>query len=201
MNITRFTRNASAAVVAGIAGYASYWHQVDVAIRAGEHAPLPHVIPLSVDGMLIVASIVMVDDRQQGRRPRMSARIGFGLGILASVSANVAAAQPTMLGRTVAAWPAIALLLVVEMLSRKGRLIAERLGITVQPTVVAPVQQQAQRVIDRAATVLPVPVSPAPQFSDDDEDGRTSVGRGPIARRPMVSPLTGRVLSEKAPRV
>lgn len=202
MNVTRFTRNASAAVVAGIAGYASYWHQVDVAIRAGEHSPLPHVIPLSVDGMLVVASITMVDDRQNGRKPRMSARVGFGLGILASISANVAAAQPTLLGRMVAAWPAMALLLVVEMLSRKGRLIAEQSALTVQPAVTAPVQQQAETVIRQAATVLPVPVSPGPVGSDeDDEDERTTAGRRPIARRPSVSPLTGRLLSERAPRV
>jgi len=197
---TRFARNVSAAIVAGIAGYASYWHQVSVATLAGERAELAHVIPLSVDGMLVVASIVMVDDRQNGRKPRMSARVSFALGILASIGANVAAAQPTLLGRLVAAWPAMALLLVVEMLSRKGKL--DREPAVTAPSVTESVQRQAQQVVDRAATVLPVPVSPGQAFSEEDEDDeRPMVGRGPIARRPFVSPLTGRVLAEKAPRV
>src|SRR5262245_43582361 len=121
MNLTRFTRNASAAVVAGIAGYASFWHQVAVALRAGERAEIAHVVPLSVDGMLVVASIVMVGDRQQGRKPRWSARIAFLIGTAATIGANVAGAHPTVMGRLVAAWPALALLLVVEMLSRKGK--------------------------------------------------------------------------------
>lgn len=200
MNVTRFTRNASAAVVAGIAGYASYWHQVAVATRAGERAELAHIVPLSVDGVLVVASIVMVDARHEGRHPHWVARVGFGIGILASVSANIASALPTWLGRAEAAWPAFALLLVVEMLSRRGRPIRE--SATTAPTVVAPVQQQAETVIRQAATVLPVPVSPGPVGSDDDDDDeRTLAGRRPIARRPAVSPLTGRVMSEKAPRV
>lgn len=124
MGLIRFTRSASAAIVAGIAGYASYWHQVAVASMAGERAEIAHVIPLSVDGMLVVASVVMVDDRQQGRKPRWSARIAFFIGTLATIGANVAGAHPTLLGRVVAAWPALALLLVVEMLSRKGKQIA-----------------------------------------------------------------------------
>ena len=99
MDLTRFTRNASAAVVASIAGYASYWHQVAVATRAGERAELAHIVPLSVDGVLVVASIVMVDARHEGRYPHWVTRVGFGIGILASVSANIASALPTWLGR------------------------------------------------------------------------------------------------------
>jgi hypothetical protein len=125
MNVTRTARNTSAAVVAGIAGYASYWHQVAVASLAGERAEIAHIIPLSVDGMLVVASIVMVDDRQQGRRPRWSARVAFLIGTLATIGANVAGAHPTLLGRLIAGWPALALPLVVEMLSRRGRWITE----------------------------------------------------------------------------
>ena len=200
MDLTRFTRNASAAVVASIAGYASYWHQVAVATRAGERAELAHIVPLSVDGVLVVASIVMVDARHEGRYPHWVTRVGFGIGILASVSANIASALPTWLGRAEAAWPAFALLLVVEMLSRRGKLNPD--SAVNAPSTTAPVQQQAETVIRQAATVLPVPVSPAPARSDDnDDDDSGQTGRGPIPRRPARSPLTNRVLSERAPRV
>lgn len=205
MNLTRFARNASAAVVAGIAGYASYWHQVAVATRAGERTEIAHVIPLSVDGMLVVASIVMVDDRQHGRKPRWSARIAFLIGTAATIGANVAGAHPTVLGRTVAAWPALALLLVVEMLSRKGKRVLDE---PVAQTVV----EQAETLTRAAA--LPVPVSPATGIPANAPATDTPVrvttarvpGTGPQPRRAAVSPLTRdehgnpRVLMDRAPR-
>lgn len=139
VNWTRVGKNVSAGIVAGIAGYASYWHMASVALRAGERAELAHVMPLSVDGMLIVASIAMVDDRQQGLRPRPWAKAGFLIGITASIAANVTAAQPTWLGRVVAAWPALALLLVVEILSSRGhKSEAEEEESTVEAPMSAP---------------------------------------------------------------
>jgi hypothetical protein len=71
--------------------------------------------------MLVVASVAMVDDKRSSRRVRPMARIAFAAGVAASIAANIAAAQPTWGARVVAAWPALALLLVVEMLSRSGR--------------------------------------------------------------------------------
>lgn len=63
----------------------------------------------------------MVDDKRHGGRVRWSARIAFVTGVAASVAANIAAAEPTAGARIVAAWPAVALLLVVEMLARARR--------------------------------------------------------------------------------
>ena len=60
----------------------------------------------------------MVEDKRSGRNVRWSARIAFAAGVAASVAANIAAAHPTLGARIVAAWPAVAMLLVVEMLSR-----------------------------------------------------------------------------------
>jgi hypothetical protein len=148
-NWTRFARNISAGIVASIAGYASYWHQVHVALAAGERTELAHVIPLSVDGVLVVASVCMVDARREGRKPSWQTKVGFAAGIAASVGANVMSAQPTTLGRLVAAWPALALLLVVEMLSSKGKLIRE-MGPTMTTTP------------ELTAEMAEVPVSPAP---------------------------------------
>lgn len=123
---TRLARNLSAAVVAGIAAWSSYRHMVHVALTVGEQADVAYVLPLSVDGLLVVASIAMVDDRRSGRTVRWSARVAFTIGVLASLAANVSAAQPTIGARIVAAWPALALLLTVELLSRSGKLVRRR---------------------------------------------------------------------------
>jgi hypothetical protein len=115
---TRIARDASTVAVAGIAAWSSWSHMVAVALKFGERPEVAYVLPLSVDGMLIVASTAMVDDKRAGRPVRWSARIAFVAGVAASVAANIAAAQPTLGARIVAAWPAVALLLVVEILSR-----------------------------------------------------------------------------------
>lgn len=121
MNLTRITSTLGAGAVAGIAAWSSWSHQVHVAHMVGERPEVAYVLPLSVDGLLVVASAAMVDDKRGGRVPRWSARLAFVVGVAATVGANVASAQPTWGARIVAAWPAIALLLVVELLSRRGR--------------------------------------------------------------------------------
>ncbi len=118
MTPTRIARDVSTVAVAGIAAWSSWSHMVAVALRFGERPEVAYVLPLSVDGMLIVASAAMVEDKRAGRRVRWSARTAFAAGVAASVAANIAAAAPSPGARIVAAWPAVALLLVVEMLTR-----------------------------------------------------------------------------------
>ena len=61
-------RVATTAMVAGIAAWVSYWHMVSVADRYGEAATSAHLIPLSVDGLVIVASVCLVEIAGQLRR-------------------------------------------------------------------------------------------------------------------------------------
>ncbi len=113
-------RNVAAGVVAAIAAWSSYSHMVEVALRFGEGSQVAYALPLSVDGMLVVASVAMADDRQRQGRVRPIVRVAFAAGVIASVAANIAAAQPSYGARIVAAWPAVALLLVVEILARRN---------------------------------------------------------------------------------
>jgi hypothetical protein len=112
--------------VAGVAGYASYGHQYDVATMAHQSAALAAVFPLSVDGMLLAASLAIAEDKASGRRPRLWATVAFWLGAAVSVSANIASVTVHWgldpLAIAVSAWPPLALLITVEVLSRKGRL-------------------------------------------------------------------------------
>ncbi|WP_238015020.1 DUF2637 domain-containing protein [Dactylosporangium sp. AC04546] len=126
--LTRLAAAAGAAVVAGIAAWASWRHMVEVATTFGEDPLVAKWVPVSVDGMLVVASALMAGDKTNGRRPRISARVAFVVGVAASLAANIAAADPTIGARIVAGWPPLALFLVVEMLNRTER-----------PTLVAPV--------------------------------------------------------------
>jgi hypothetical protein len=54
-------RLAAAASIAGIAAWVSYWHMAGVTARYGEVGAAPYLIPLSVDGLVAVASVCLVE--------------------------------------------------------------------------------------------------------------------------------------------
>ncbi|MEU4214400.1 DUF2637 domain-containing protein [Actinoplanes sp. NPDC026623] len=56
-----FARLLATATIAGIAAWVSYWHMAGVAARYGETGASPFLLPLSVDGLIVVASICLVE--------------------------------------------------------------------------------------------------------------------------------------------
>lgn len=54
-------RLITTATIAGIAAWVSYWHMVAVIARYGETGAGPYLIPLTVDGLVIVASVCLVE--------------------------------------------------------------------------------------------------------------------------------------------
>jgi hypothetical protein len=189
LNAPRLASRLSAAVVAGIAAWSSYQHMVHVALGVGERPDVAYVLPLSVDGMLVVASVAMVDDRRSGRKVRWSARVAFVAGVTASVAANVAGAQPTVGARIVAAWPAVALLLVVELLSRQGRAVkaaAVRLADAAAPEPAPAVEAPATPAVEAPVPAAPRPArvrSPWPPGQVGPRRGRLRPAR-PVDARP-----------------
>jgi hypothetical protein len=47
--------------IAGIAAFVSYWHMATVAARYGESGLAPYLLPLSVDGLIVVGSVSLVE--------------------------------------------------------------------------------------------------------------------------------------------
>lgn len=54
-------RVVAASAIAGIAAWISYHHMVGVVARYGETGTVPYLLPLSVDGLIIVASVSLVE--------------------------------------------------------------------------------------------------------------------------------------------
>lgn len=54
-------RVLATAVIAGIAAWVSYWHMQDVAVRYGESNVSAYLLPISVDGLIVVASVSLVE--------------------------------------------------------------------------------------------------------------------------------------------
>ncbi|MET7831314.1 DUF2637 domain-containing protein [Micromonospora sediminicola] len=66
-------RLIAAGVIAGIAAWVSYWHMVGVAARYGETgAAASYLLPISVDGLVVVASISLVEIAGRIRTPSFS---------------------------------------------------------------------------------------------------------------------------------
>jgi hypothetical protein len=117
VTVRRLASLAGALVVATIAALASYSHMRGLSMQHGQPEWIANLLPVSVDGMMLVATVALGD----GRRNRWSAWLAFWTGVVASVLANVLAAQPSVIARCISAWPALAFLLVVEIITRGGR--------------------------------------------------------------------------------
>lgn len=76
-----------------------------------------HAFPLSVDGVEIVASLVLLADRRTGCKSGWLPWAGLTVGTAASLCANIATAHHGMVSRVIAGWPAVALLIAVKLLS------------------------------------------------------------------------------------
>jgi hypothetical protein len=114
----RAAAGVTVAALAGIAGAISYSHMRELAAAHGETGWQAHTFPLSVDGIEIVASLVLLADRRTGRSSGWLPWAALAAGTTASLAANVAAAGTDLVGRVVAGWPAFALLVAVKLLSQ-----------------------------------------------------------------------------------
>jgi hypothetical protein len=114
-----WVRRGCTVLVAAVAGYASYQHQHEFAVRGGADATSAALWPLSVDGLLVLASVGLLSpDRRPPGRSRWALWAAFLLGIAVSLAANVAVAPAFAWAPVlVAGWPPVSLLLAVELLT------------------------------------------------------------------------------------
>jgi hypothetical protein len=103
--------------VAAVAAVASYEHAYDLVRVHGESGWTARMVPLTVDGLIYASSMVMLDSARRKTPVPMLARWLLGLGIAATLAANVAhGLGHGLIGAAVAAWPAVALVGSYELL-------------------------------------------------------------------------------------
>ena len=90
----RRTTTASVVLLAGIAAVVSYGHMHALALQHGEGAWAAALIPLSCDGMIIASSMALLSESRLGGRGGLPWAL-LVIGALASLAANIAAAEPT----------------------------------------------------------------------------------------------------------
>ncbi|HEY2793733.1 MAG TPA: DUF2637 domain-containing protein [Micromonosporaceae bacterium] len=77
--------------------------------------------PISVDGLELVASLVILaEHRAKGHARALLPWVALGAGTVASLAANIAVGPDDMIGRAISGWPAIGLLVTLKLAA--GRL-------------------------------------------------------------------------------
>jgi hypothetical protein len=158
----RWSTAAAVIGVAMVAAVVSYEHAYALVHAHGETGWTAHLIPLTVDGLIWASSMVMLDSARRGARVPALARWLLGLGIAATLAANVAHGLghgPT--GAAVAAWPALALVGSYELLMMIIR------GVQHPARDVSPEMEQATAGVPDA-----LQAQAAEEFADDVSAGR-----------------------------
>ena len=86
----RWSTAAAVIGVAVVAAVVSYEHAYALVRAHGETGWTAHLIPLTVDGLIWASSMVMLDSARRGVPVPALARWLLGLGIAATLAANVA---------------------------------------------------------------------------------------------------------------
>jgi Protein of unknown function (DUF2637) len=120
--VIRFTTAAVVCAVAALAAVVSYSHIYGLGQDHGQDGTAARLLPLSVDGLILAASLVLLHEARNGRDVPRLARFLLWLGIAATIGANIAyGARYGLLGALISAWPAVAFIGSVEIaISRSG---------------------------------------------------------------------------------
>jgi uncharacterized protein DUF2637 len=169
--------------VGSIAAIASFAHIRELAIDHGQSRDIGTLYPLSVDWLIIGATFAM-----NGHR-KFWPRVAFFAGVAATISGNILAVPGDALSRVISAWPAIALLLVVEILVPRAPKVAPQTAPAVEPEpVVDPVEPEPVKTPAAKPYVAPKTARKV----------AASVKRNPTARPTEIAAKTG--LSETTVR-
>jgi len=143
--LVRWCTVAAVVAVAGVAAYISYWHAVDVVAHHGETGVRGHLYPIGIDGLIVAASMVVLDAaRHREDAPKLAWTLllaGIGVTLAANVTFGVAFG---LVGALWGAWPALAFVGCYEMLMALVRASARRANPARTVPVSSPVPSDAE---------------------------------------------------------
>lgn len=162
MSGDRVIRFATAAVVCAVAAFAavvSYSHIYGLGRVHGQDGTAARLLPLSVDGLILAASLVLLHEARNGRDAPRLARLMLWLGIGATIGANIAyGAGYGLLGALISAWPAVAFIGSVEIAMQQVRRARAPRAAAIMPAVPGNVEQ-AVRAAYAASVAAGQPLS------------------------------------------
>ena len=185
----RLSTAAAVLAVAGIAAYVSYWHAYAVVRAHGETRITARLEPATIDGLVYASSMVVLYAARHRVPVPLLARWLLGLGIAATLTANMAQGwSHGPLGAVVAAWPAVSLVGSYELL-----VWLIRTSGVVEPGPSA--EHRCNRAACRTAVrSLPIPAvdGDRPGGSERHAPDPTRRPAGPAARLPAIPAIEQR---------
>src|SRR6266851_1166329 len=116
--LIRLTTALAVAAVAAVAAVISYRHAYELVSTHGETGVTARLVPFTVDGLILAASMLILDANRRHRPVPPLARWCLAAGILATIGANLAhGLGHGPIGALVSAWPALALVGSFELLT------------------------------------------------------------------------------------
>ena len=146
----RFATAAVVCAVAAVAAVVSYSHIYGLGRAHGQDGTAAGLLPLTVDGLILAASLVLLHEARNGRDAPRLARLMLWLGIAATIGANIAhGAGYGLVGALISAWPAVAFIGSVEIAMQQVRRARVARAAIIGPAVpeVPGDVEQAVRVI------------------------------------------------------
>src|SRR5260370_42567753 len=108
--LIRFTTALAVATVAAVAAVISYRHAYERVSMQGETGLTARLVPFTVDGLIVAASMLILDANRRGRPAPVLAHWCLAAGIVATTCANLAhGLGHGPIGALISAWPALAL--------------------------------------------------------------------------------------------
>ena len=160
--VIRFTTAAVVCAVAAFAAVVSYSHIYGLGRDHGQDGTAARLLPLSVDGLILAASLVLLHETRNDRDAPALARFMLWLGIGATIGANIAyGAGYGLLGALISAWPAVAFIGSVEIAMQQVRRSRAPQAATIVPAVPGDVEQ-AVRAAYTASVTAGQPLSSGP---------------------------------------
>lgn len=154
-----------------------------LAIQHGEGAWASALIPLSCDGMIIASSMALLSESRAGGRGGVLPWALLIIGALASLAANIAVAEPTVIGRVIAAWPSFALTCSYELLMRQIRQSSATRALPAGPHPAELAKPQLEEPASPSPLSLRQVVSPGAAPASDRRPDAGVAGGGRVVQR------------------
>ena len=201
--VDRMIRAAATVTVVGLAGVAgaiSYSHMAHLAHEHGETGWRAHMFPLSVDGIEIVSSLVLLADKRAGRASGWLPWAALVAGAAASFAANIAVGGSDWIGRAVSGWPAVAFLVAVKLLFGLLEHPSDDTQAAMQPAVST---GRPAAAVQQSGPAMDGPDAQSSQGGDGDgtvrDDQRTSGATAWSAMTTPENPAQSRLLGGAPP--
>ena len=155
--LIRITTALAVVAVAVVAAVISYQHAFELVRSHGESGVTARLLPFTVDGLIWVASMVVLDASRRGQPVPRLAAWSLGTGIVATVGANLAhGVGHGPVGALVSAWPALPLVgsfeLLMMLIRAERNVQSDHAGPELRYQAAPPLAQDAP---------LELPVAPA----------------------------------------